>query len=332
MCTSLAMNMGDFFFGRNMDIEYEFGERVVITPRNLPLAFRRTGRLERHYAMIGMASVEDGYPLYAEAVNEKGLCMAGLNFPQNAYYPETEEAGRENVSPFELIPWVLGRCSTLDEAKKLLDRTHLTALPFSERLPLAPLHWHIADKESSIIMEPVREGVKIYENPVGVLTNNPTFDFQLMNLNQYLNLTAEYPADRFEPSGRLRPFGQGMGSIGLPGDPSPVSRFVRAAFYRSNSVCGDSGEKYGSEEGCVSQFFHILDSVQMVSGSVITPTGLLDKTTYSCCMNASKGIYYYKTYENNRITAVSMTQRDMERCRLREFALRRKQDFAWENK
>ena len=71
MCTSIAMNTEDFYFGRTMDIEYSFGEKVVFTPRNYPISFRKNDTLHRHYAMLGMASVMENYPLYAEAVNER---------------------------------------------------------------------------------------------------------------------------------------------------------------------------------------------------------------------------------------------------------------------
>ena len=90
MCTSIAMKTNDFYFGRTMDLEYNFNECVVFTPRNYPVPFRKMGMMKRHYALLGMATVMDGFPLYAEAANEKGLCIAGLNFPDN-------EIGRAHV-------------------------------------------------------------------------------------------------------------------------------------------------------------------------------------------------------------------------------------------
>lgn len=121
MCTSIALNSNRFYFGRNLDLEYSFGQRVVIAPRNYPFQFRKAGEMKRHYAMIGMATVHDDYPLYAEAANEKGLCAAGLNFPENAFYPAETVEGRTNISPFELIPWLLGRCADLSETRIALE-------------------------------------------------------------------------------------------------------------------------------------------------------------------------------------------------------------------
>ena len=99
----------------NLDLEYSFGEQVAVTPRNYPLHFRNGEKQEHHYAIIGMAAGEKSYPLYAEAANEKGLCMAGLNFPGNACY-RAPEAGKTNVASWEMIPYLLGSCASVDEA------------------------------------------------------------------------------------------------------------------------------------------------------------------------------------------------------------------------
>ena len=152
MCTSLAMNMkikenpaaSAFYFGRNMDLEYHFDERVVIAPRNFPLSFQYQAPIGRHYAMMGMATVAEGFPLYAEAFNETGLCIAGLNFPGYAQYAAQPQRGKLNLAPFELIPWLLSSCSDLEEASAVLERLQLVNTDFNERIPSTPLHWHIA--------------------------------------------------------------------------------------------------------------------------------------------------------------------------------------------
>ncbi len=325
MCTSIALKTENFYFGRNLDLDYEFGQRVVVTPRNYPFHFREAGSLTEHYALIGMAAVADGYLLYAEAANEKGLCMAGLNFPDNAYYPEEASEGKDNVSPFEFIPWILGGCATVSDAETLLANIHLIAIPFHPQMPLTPLHWHIADRERSITVEAMKDGIHIHDNPVGVLTNNPPFDFHMTNLRQYLKLTADYPESSFGGEVKLSPFGYGFGGIGLPGDTSPVSRFVRAVFNKANSVWGRD------EESSVTQFFHLLDSVAMVNGSVITSSGKPERTLYSCCINADKGIFYYKTYQNNQLTAIDIHHEDLDAHAVVEFPLVTKQQVAWEN-
>lgn len=325
MCTSIAMKTGDFYFGRNMDLEYELNGSVVIAPRNFPFVFRRTSPLKHHFAMIGMAVMAQGVPLYAEAVNEKGLCMAGLNFPDNAYYSPQEDPDKINISPFELIHWILGKCGSIAEVRELIKQTHLVNIHFSAQLPLSPLHWHIADQEASLVMENTRDGLFLYDNPVGVLTNNPGFHFQMTNLCQYLNLTTGCPANCFSEKAKIKPFGMGFGCIGLPGDFSPASRFVKTGFLALNSVCPEN------EQGSVSQLFHLLDAVAMPRGSVLTPEDQYDTTIYSCCINASKGLYYYKTYANNQLTAVDMNRENLNSCSLKIYPLIRCQQVAWMN-
>ena len=119
MCTAISYKTQDHYFGRNRDLEYSYEESVTITPRNFPFAFRKEATMEKHYAIIGVAYVHSEYPLYYDAVNEKGLGMASLNFPGNAVY-QHEKEGTYNVTPFELIPWVLGQCKNVQEAKQLL--------------------------------------------------------------------------------------------------------------------------------------------------------------------------------------------------------------------
>lgn len=306
MCTCIDFKTKDHYFGRTLDLEYRFNEKVVITPRDYRFALKNGSTLCTKYAMIGMASVREGYPLYAEATNEKGLSMAGLYFPGNAHFGP-EDRDRFNLCPYELIPYFLGLYTAVADLQELLPRLNITDIPLAEDTPVAELHWMISDGTDCIILEQMEDGLKIYDNPVGILTNNPPFSYHLANLNNYMNLTPCCPENRFSDKLQLQQYGMGMGAIGLPGDASPTSRFVRASFAKFNSVCGED------EEDSVTQFFHILDSVSIVKGTALTKDGLDDLTTYSCCMNATKGIYYYKTYNNSQITALRMTNR--EKCR-----------------
>ena len=182
MCTAATYKTNDFYFGRTLDYEFSYGDEITVTPRNYPFKFKFAEPLKSHYAIIGMAYVADNYPLYYDAANEKGLAAAGLNFVGNAYYGN-EKSGKCNVAQCEFIPWLLCRCASVDEAKKLLSNVNITNTPFNESLPAAQLHWIIADKSGCIVVESVKDGLKVYENPVGVLTNNPPFDMPLQNLN-----------------------------------------------------------------------------------------------------------------------------------------------------
>ena len=324
MCTCIEFKTNDNYFGRNLDLEYRFNEKVVITPRNYEFKLKNKDIIKTKYSIIGMATVIENYPLYAEATNEKGLSIAGLYFPGNAYFFDNKES-KLNLTPYELIPYFLGMFSTIVEIKESIENLNITNIPFAENLPVTELHWMISDGKECIIIEQMKDGLKIYNNPLGVLTNNPPFDYHILNISNYRNLTPYYEESRFSPKIDLKQYGQGMGAIGLPGDNSPTSRFVRATFNKMNSVCDSD------ENSSVTQFFHILDSVAMVQGTTITKEKKYDITTYSCCINTSKGIYYYKTYKNNQITAIKLTEKEKNSETLSVYNLIETQQIKYEN-
>ena len=308
MCTAITYQTNDFYFGRNLDYEFSYGESVTVTPRRYPFCFTNGKKCASHAAFIGMAHVADGYPLYYDAVNEYGLGMAGLNFPSNAHYfaPEEVRPGEQAVAAFEFIPYILCTCRTLKEARELLSQVRLVNLPFSPTLPPSPLHYLIADKTGCITVEATHDGLHIYDNPVGVLTNNPPFPMQLFNLNNYMALSAKSPENTFAPGVPLTTYSRGMGAMGLPGDLSSQSRFVRVAFVRAHSLCQPT------EEESVSQFFHILHSVEQQRGCCELDGGKYEITLYTSCCNATRGIYYYTTYENSQITAVDLHKENLD--------------------
>lgn len=324
MCTCATYATKDHYFGRNLDLEFSYEESVTIAPRNFPIPFRTKETMTHHHAIIGMAFVAGGFPLYYDATNEYGLSMAGLNFPGNGYFPEKDSKaaeGKDAISPFEFIPWILGQCKDLKEARPLLDRICLVNIPFSKQLPITPLHWMVADQTGSIVVESVKDGIHIYENPVGVMTNNPTFDKQLFRLNDYRGVSAKASENTFAKGLELDPYSRGMGGIGLPGDLSSGSRFVKVAFTKMNSTSA------GDEDSSVSQFFHILGSVEQQRGCCDLGDNKYEITIYSSCTNIDKGIYYYRTYDNSQISAVDMHHEDLDSSTLVSYPLVTKQQI-----
>lgn len=305
MCTAATYKTKDFYFGRTLDYEHSYSEEVTITPRNFPLPFRNGTILERHYAMIGMAHVVDDYPLYFDGINEKGLAMAGLNFVGYADYKEAVP-GKDNIAQFEFVPWILAQCASVKEAGERIRKLNLTDIPFSGELPPAQLHWIIADHNEAITVESVKEGIRVYPNPAGVLTNNPPFDEQIFQLNNYMHVSSKEPSNRFSDKLQLQAYSRGMGALGLPGDLSSQSRFVRAAFVKLNSI------SEATESKSVSQFFHILGSVDQPRGCCQVEEGKFETTIYTSCCNTDKGIYYYTTYDNHQITAVNMHKEKLD--------------------
>lgn len=324
MCTAATYRTKDFYFGRTLDYEFSYGEEITVTPRNYPFSFRYLPEKKEHYAIIGMAHVEEDYPLYYDAVNEKGLGMAGLNFVGNAVYGEVRE-GKENVAVFELIPYILSQCENTEEARELLGKVQITDTRFKEQLPNGRLHWIIADEKEAITVESVTEGLKIYENAPGALTNNPPFPMQMFQLNNYMQLSSRQPENLFSDQLSLETYSRGMGALGLPGDLSSASRFVRVAFTKLHARSGEG------EADSVGQFFHILGSVEQTRGCCELENGKYEITIYTSCCNATKGIYYYTTYTNRQITAVDMHREKLDGTELIRYPMLEEEQIRLQN-
>jgi len=221
--------------------------------------------------------------------------MAALNFPRSAAY-HPHRGGMDNIAPFELIPWVLCQCSCAAQAEQLLTRTNVIQSDFSSALPATPLHWLIADREHAITVESLPDGLHIHRNPVGVLTNEPPFPVQLSRLSEFLHLSARPPVNRFSPTLSLSPISRGAGAVGLPGDWSSQSRFVRCSFAAHNS----------SDPANAAQFFHLMSTVEVPRGCVRTEENKEVISVYTSCCDLRAGIYHYVTYDNRQICAVNL--------------------------
>lgn len=324
MCTAATYKTKDFYFGRNLDYEFSYGDQIVVVPRRFKFNFSNGQSMDSHFAMIGMAYVCDQYPLYYDAINEKGLGIAGLNFVGNAIYHDFQE-GKENIAQYELIPWILGQCQNVKEVKSLLGNLNILNKPFNASLPLAQLHWIIADEMECITVESVKDGLKIYDNPVGVLTNNPPFQYQMFQLNNYMHLSNQNPKNLFSKELNLETYSRGMGGLGLPGDLSSQSRFMKVAFTKMNSISKDT------ESESVSQFFHILHSVEQQNGCCQVGENEFEYTIYTSCCNCNKGIYYYTTYNNHQIHAVHLFHENLDQKDFICFQLKTQESIQYQN-
>ena len=323
MCTAVSFKTKGHYFGRNLDLDCSYGESVVVTPRRFPLVFKRQSAMDVHLAMIGMAVIRDGYPLYYDAANETGLCAAALNFPGYAHdAPEMPQ--KRNVASYEVIPWLLAQCVNVSQARALLGQANLVRIPFSKELPMTPLHFLISDADASLVLEQTKEGLRIHDNPFGILTNSPPFDYHMTRMRDFMALSSHQPENWLDPAVELTPCSRGMGALGLPGDLSSSSRFVRAAFTKAHSLCGETDEE------SITQMFHILSSVAHVRGSVMVGDQP-QITVYSSCLDADRGVYCYTTYENRQITVIDMHRENLDGNRLSAFPLIREQQFRTQN-
>lgn len=290
MCTALSFKTADTYFGRNLDYDFSYGERIVIVPSSHPLLFHNGKHLENHFAIMGIAHLDKDYPLFYDAINDVGLGMAGLNFVGNAFYHKKSKM-KANVASFELIPYVLGQAKNVKEATRLLEKIVVTDEAYSDLYPPSALHWLISDLEESIVLEVQKDGMHIYKNPYGVLTNNPPFLEQINSLNLHYGLSPKDPENTLVPHLKDKKFySRGLGTIGLPGDLTSSSRFVRAVFARFHSVSPTD------ESSSVHQYFHIMGSVEQVRGLCEVKENEYEYTIYTSCYNLSKGLCYLKTY------------------------------------
>ena len=292
MCTAI---FDGGLFGRTLDLECSYGESVVITPREYRFNYLYEND-KRSNAIVGVAHIENGVPLYYDAMNENGLCMAGLNFPEYAVY-QPHCKGKINIASFELITYILRNCDCANEAIELLKDINITNDSFSPALKATPLHWMLADKASAYVIEAVEGFLKIYKNDFGVMTNSPDFNYHRANLSNYMMLDSEPPINRICSSTNLQIYSRGLGAFGLPGDFSSASRFIKGVYVKSHT-CVDKNR--------INRYFRIMDSVSVPKGCIITETGEAVYTVYTSCMDMSSCDFYYTTYENRSIKKIGL--------------------------
>ena len=300
MCTAVYVN--GRYFGRNLDVENSYGEQIVIMPKNYDITYSNGKKTKSKYRVMGMAYVVGDYPLFFDGANECGLCVAALNFPKCAVYNKPKNHFI-NIASYEFITYITANFASIQELMPHLTKINITDTCFSKQLPTTPLHFMISDKQKTIVAEPVQTGLKIYDNPVGVMTNSPGFDFHLFSLNNYINLSNDDANNTFAKNLNLDIYSKGMGAIGLPGDYSSNSRFVKASFVKQNTIFCDD------EKDNINRFFDILHSVKMPYGCVHSKSGY-EYTLYSSCIDTKNMVYYYTTFNNHSIASVNMINTD----------------------
>lgn len=299
MCTAINETSVYHLFGRTFDLEKSYGEKTVITPRKFKFKYTREKMSNKGFAIIGTACVCDNVPLYYDAINEYGLCIAALNFPHYSNY-FSAQPDKRNIASFEFIPWLLRQYCDVSSTIEALKNINITDDAFSANLLSTPLHWLIADKNSAITVESVETGLKIYNNAFGILTNSPPFPYHEANITNYMHLSSNTPQNFLCPNIELNPHSRGIGSFGLPGDFSSSSRFIRSFFAKSKT------HHKNTIEDEVERFFHIMETVSIPSGCVETEMQEPVSTIYTSCADPQNGVYYYTTYNCRNIRNVHM--------------------------
>lgn len=292
----------------------EFGINLDLSLLAIPAGYEFQGAAPKgkgmpykaKYAAVGAMTFDN--PLLLDGMNEKGLSVGAFYFPGYASYATiTPENQSKALSPLDFPNWLVTNFATVDEVKQALPGVVIAPTPIPNWGPDAPpMHYIVYDKEGkSLVIEPLNGKLVTYDNPLGVITNSPTFDWHLTNLRNYIALTP-YPAKPIAVEDlKLSSFGQGSGMIGLPGDFTPPSRFVRATAFSSTAVPSKSNIE------AVPQAFHILNQFDIPLGAVresAKPNAPMDSTIGTVVRDPKSLKYYVRTYADQTIRGVDLKQ------------------------
>lgn len=305
MCTAINVKtpFGSIFLGRTMDFSYPLDPQLYVVPKGYEWTNQlNTHTIKTNYTFMGIG--QDISPVtFADGVNEMGFAIAVLYFPGYAVYDPIQMQGHQTLSltALEMTKFLLSTCASVDQAAKLLNTIRIVGMEDPVTQSIAPLHWIMADKQGKCsVIEKTENGLQVMNNPIGVLANSPDFSWHMTNLRNYMNVTPAQMESIKWNSFSLTPFGQGAGTFGLPGDYTPPSRFVRAAFQKSHAVYSNNLSE------AVVTCFHVMDSVSIPKGIVMTRRGTSDYTQYTAFMDLTTLQYFFKTYDNSEIVSVQM--------------------------
>ncbi len=307
MCTAIRFN--NRYFGRTLDFERSFGESLVVAPREkMPLMDSKN-----RYAMMGIGILQGERPMYFDGVNEWGLAAAALNFPGYAVYRSMTGIGR-GIPAGHLISHILGLCRSVSEAREMLEKVAISDEP-TDGISPTPLHWILVDGRDSIVIESVEEGLRVYDNPTGVLTNSPEFSYHMTRLQDFSSLSAKNPERGL--------YSRGLGAVGLPGDFSSSSRFVRAAYLRQKCF----GERETDTKNEIYRAHSLLQSLSVPLGAVITDEGKPAFTIYSAVIDLAEPSYYLTTASSGAIHQAHLTDHLCDGRGIQSYPIYREEKF-----
>lgn len=328
MCTSLTFQTtaGDQFLARTMDFAFELGGRPVAIPRNHHFSsVTNPDGFDAPYSFVGTGRDLNGY-VFVDGVNEHGVSAAALYFAGQAHYADQTVTDQVNLAPHEVVMWILGNVKSAAELGERLDTLNIMEAAAPLLNIVVPLHWIISDKTgATYVLEREADGMHFMENPVGVMTNTPDFNWHLKNLQNYVNLQPTPHPSRQYGDLEVSAFGPGSGALGMPGDYTSVARFVRTVFMRQHT---DAVE---TDAEAVNALSHMLNSVEIPKGVKIQDNGTSDYTQYRAYMSMNEPAFYIQPYADQAITRVGLTEELMTAAQPTEFALKTTQQFNLAN-
>jgi choloylglycine hydrolase len=314
MCTGIRLtaNNNATIYARTMEFGQDIASNIIIIPRNyqfIGTAPEGSGmHWKSEYAIVG-ANTQNIIGIL-DGLNEKGLAGGLFYFPEYAQYQEvTSDKYPHTIAPWELITFLLTTCATVDQAKQKLSIVNVSNTVFGPWGIVPPTHAIIHDAAgNSLVIEYVKGKLRMYDNPLGVITNSPSFDWHITNLRNYINLSAiNVPKIELDKIS-LSSFGQGSGMLGLPGDFTPPSRFVRAVAFSQSVV------NLKTEKDALAAAFHILNLFDIPFGVVGQKDGdamHFDYTQWTSASDTRNACYYWHTYMNRNIKMINLIHTNM---------------------
>ena len=318
-CTGIRLIAADgaVVHARTLEFGLDLQSDVIMVPRG----YARTGstpdakqglKWKARYASLGANGA--GLPFIFDGLNEAGLAVGTFYFPTTAgFMPYRAADAGKTIAPWEVGSWILENFATVAEVKANLGKITVPAVVFKKWGFVPPVHYVVHDSSGqSLVIEYVGGKLNVHENPLGVMTNSPTFDWHLTNLRNYVNFSlTNVPPVQLGPV-KLAPFGQGSGMLGLPGDFTPPSRFVRAVAFSQSVLPSKTGTD------AVLQAFHVLNNFEIPKGALREPQKdehgniVADCTLWTSASDLKAKRFYFRTYENSQIRMVDLTKLNLD--------------------
>lgn len=293
MCTTVGFSYNKgIVFGRTLEMGVKLDNHILYVPKDYP-NFINT--YEAKYAVIGTGFMKQ--PALGDGINEMGLMGSNNLLPHYASFSKEPAEGKINLTTASAFNFLLSRCRDVEEVRNEAEIMNIITHGETEEDISIPMHFFFKDKSgNAIVLEPKDGQLLAYDNPYGVLTNAPEFPWHVINLKNYINLQPENIEETDFNGVPVTKFGNGSGLVGLPGDFSPPSRFVRSAYFVANTP------KDLARQEAILQAFRILSQADIPTGAVVdTKEGNNDETLYTAVMDTNKKAYFIKHHDNINI-------------------------------
>lgn len=307
-CTGIKIISKDksVIYGRSLEFGKYLDSNILFIPRNhnfqgaTPIANTKGLSWTSKYAVVGANMLKLNY--FVDGINEKGLAGGIFYFPDYTNFQDiNSEEAKFSIAGWQLLTWILGTCNSIKEVKEKLPKIKINRAVLPKWNAFQPVHYIIHDQNgNSLVIEYIKGQLQLHDNPLGVLTNSPSFDWHTINLNNYINLSALNVPRKKLTDITLMPLGQGSGMLGLPGDFTPPSRFVRAAAFSQTILSSETGAQD------VNTAFHMLNLFDIPKGVVRGGKDEFDYTQWISVTDLKSKKYYFHTYDNRQIYMIDL--------------------------